>query len=246
MFKKIIGLIGGMGPFATIDFYTQMLNMLQVKTERDYPKVIISSNPQMPSRTRAFLFNEQSPACAISKEIKKLHYAGADFIVIICNSAHFFLPQIKDILEFSSDVQADIEIIDMVPIVAQHIANNYLLSKVAVLGGEVIMQSSMYSDALKQYGIETIPILSCDIKALRYIIDIIKHNVNSSIDIIPLCNKWIKKGAKAFILCCTELPMIFRDLDINIPIINGNEILMRYILEKAWCDNPNSIPWKQI
>ena len=60
--KKIVGILGGMGPYATIDFMQLVLELTPAKSEKDHIHTIVDSNPAMPSRTRDYLFNEEEPS----------------------------------------------------------------------------------------------------------------------------------------------------------------------------------------
>jgi len=87
--EKIIGILGGMGPEATADLFHRIIRATDVKEDQEHPRVVIYSNPKVPDRTAAILGEGPSPVSEMSMAVKRLEDAGADFIVIPCNTAHF-------------------------------------------------------------------------------------------------------------------------------------------------------------
>ena len=92
--EKVVGILGGMGPFATVDFYKQILLATHAKKDWEHLRILIDSNVKIPSRTRAILYGEESPAPAMVKSINNLTRIGADFVVVPCNSAHYFYKEV--------------------------------------------------------------------------------------------------------------------------------------------------------
>ncbi|MHA1679116.1 MAG: aspartate/glutamate racemase family protein [Promethearchaeota archaeon] len=219
---KIVGILGGMGPHATIDIYNLILDSFRVKKEWEYPHVVITSNPKMPSRTRAYLFNEESPVSYLIKEARRLESAEVDFIIVPCNSAHYFLPKVR------SEIKT--EILDMIHLTSEFIVKKYpKVKKVAVLAGEVPIGAKLYDQKLEQHSIQVLPITVEDQKTLRLAIDMVKHQsfnetVQSRVNL--LIEKLIKNGAELIILACTELPLILRDYKTSVPFIDPNKILV--------------------
>jgi len=228
-FKKIIGILGGMGPYATIDVYKLILDSIHAENERDYPHIIITSNPQMPSRTRAFLFGEKSPVPYLIKEARRLESAGADFIIVPCNSAHLFLEEVRK--------NIGIEILDIVKITVEHIKKKYpYFKKICVLGGEIVLEGALYERDLKEKNIDVIRLHDKDKALLRKTIDMIKHNKfdsNLVVEFNDLISRVIKMGAEAIVLGCTELPILFRDIKASVPVIDSNRLIVEYAIRRA-------------
>ena len=217
----IIGILGGMGPLATADFYNILLSEVGPTIhDNEYPHVIISSNPKMPSRTRAFLYDEEDPTPYLIKELNMLKNIGASFVVCPCNSAHYFLRQIKT---------PPINYIDIVSETLEHCKKNKIHNCI-VLGGEVTVQSNMYGDSLN-----IVKISEEDKKTTRSIIDAVKKGDRfSQCDlgkafIYKLCREYI---FDAIVLACTELS--FLDMyTTRVPTIDSTRILARAALREA-------------
>ena len=95
MKEKVIGILGGMGPEATLDCYSRIISSTPAKTDQDHLRVIIDSNPKVPDRTAAIIAEGESPLPVLVAGCRTLQQAGADFIIIPCVSAHFFLDEIQ-------------------------------------------------------------------------------------------------------------------------------------------------------
>lgn len=91
-----IGVVGGMGSYATLDFFERYLNKFEADKEWDRPRIVIDNRCTMPSRVRAILYNERwdQVVSEISDSIGTLIQAGCDNIILACNTSHVFLPDV--------------------------------------------------------------------------------------------------------------------------------------------------------
>jgi aspartate racemase len=91
---KTIGVLGGMGPEAGARFLEEIIRACGAGRDQDHPPVILYSLPQVPDRTEAILHGGPDPVPALRHGLAVLAGAGADFAVIACISAHYFLPRL--------------------------------------------------------------------------------------------------------------------------------------------------------
>ena len=96
MKDKTVGILGGMGPEATIDLFARIVKHTHAKKDDDHLRIIIDNNPKMPSRQDAILKGGESPVPAMRETARNLERAGADFIIIGANTPHYFYDEIKD------------------------------------------------------------------------------------------------------------------------------------------------------
>ncbi len=95
--KPLLGILGGMGTAAGLHFqqlFFEICNEHGIKRDQDYPEWIYFNASKAPDRTEALLYNKPSPANYLIDVINKLEKAGADRVVIICNTAHSFYEEI--------------------------------------------------------------------------------------------------------------------------------------------------------
>lgn len=87
-----VGLVGGLGPAATVDLYDKITRATPAKNDQEHLRVVVEQNPETPDRTKCLLENGEDPTCALYGSAKRLERDGCDVIVIPCNTAHAFLP----------------------------------------------------------------------------------------------------------------------------------------------------------
>ena len=96
MNKKILGILGGMGPAATADLYAKIVALTDASSDGDHIRTIIDSNVNIPDRTAAILMGGTSPLEEMEAALDNLICSGAEVIIIPCNTAHYFLPALKE------------------------------------------------------------------------------------------------------------------------------------------------------
>lgn len=92
--KKTIGILGGMGPDATITLFHRIVANTRAKKDQDHFHVIVDSNPSIPDRTAALLEGGSSPVPLVTAAAHRLQEAGAGIIGMPCNTAHAFFLEI--------------------------------------------------------------------------------------------------------------------------------------------------------
>ena len=95
MAEKIIGILGGMGPEATIDLFTKIVKSTKAKKDQDHLRILIDNNPKIPDRTLAIQKKGPSPLPRLIQSAKTLEKAGADFIIIPCVTAHYYVDRLQ-------------------------------------------------------------------------------------------------------------------------------------------------------
>lgn len=93
--KGLIGVLGGMGPAATVDLFNKFVTFTAAQRDQEHIPLIISSIPDIPDRTDALMHHGHSPLPAMRDYMHKLEDAGAECIVIPCNTAHFWFNELK-------------------------------------------------------------------------------------------------------------------------------------------------------
>ena len=91
---KTIGIMGGMGPAATVDLMSRIISMTDASSDQEHIPMIVDNDTRIPDRTEAILGRGESPAPEMLASARRLEAAGADFIVIACHAAHSFVDEI--------------------------------------------------------------------------------------------------------------------------------------------------------
>jgi aspartate racemase len=96
--SNVVGVLGGMGPLATIDFLHKMVRATPARSDQDHVPVVVSSIPQVPDRTAAFRGEGESPLPAMVASGRRLADAGAGLVVVPCNTAHLWFDELQPAL----------------------------------------------------------------------------------------------------------------------------------------------------
>lgn len=229
MQEKIIGILGGMGPYATVDLFRKIIEQTPAKKDWEHLRIIIDNNPKIPSRTKAILYNEQSPVSMMIETAKNLQKAGADFIVIPCNSAHVFLPEVLP--------HVKIPILNMITQTVDYIVKkNPDITVVGLLAAKIVVEAELYQARLKAESIKTIAPAEEQQPIVREVIEDVKLNKHSESvksKLAGLIGALTAKGAQAVIAGCTEISIVAKDLTVDVPIFDSNEILAKAAVKMA-------------
>jgi aspartate racemase len=229
MFKmsKKVGIIGGMGPEATVDLMTKIIRATPAQTDQEHIRTIVDNNPQIPSRVDAILGDGASPGPVMADMAKNLEKSGADFLAIPCNTAHYYLPDVKEAVK--------IPVIDMIEETVKVLkADN--IEKVALLATKATLATKLYEKKLTEEGINLIlPAPDFQEKVVETIAAVKAGDFAQSQkytgEIIQHC---VELGAQAVILGCTELPIAYKNREnFNIVFYDPTDILAKAIVRDA-------------
>jgi aspartate racemase len=226
---KTVGVLGGMGPLATALFFQKLIESTPAKKDWEHLRVIIDNDPQIPSRTRHFLYKEESPVPRMIADCKKLAAYPVDFIVIPCNSASYFLPAIQP--------HITVPILNIMETTARGLAADHPgVRRVAVLGGAITYHHRTYQPSLQQLGlihVQHSPAIQGQVESLIEQIKIneIGPEVLQKIKII-IDQLQEKEAAEAIILGCTEFGYIAQ-VKAGIPVIDSTHELAKFTVRFA-------------
>lgn len=233
MAEKVIGILGGMGPEATVDFFSKIVKGTRVKKDQDHLRILINNNPKIPNRTLAIQGKGPSPLRQMVRSAKVLEDAGADFIVIPCVTAHHFYDSLQK--------RTTIPIFHIVKETVRHIQNHFKgIEKIGLLATTGTLQAGLFQKAFARSKIKLIlPTRDLQknsvMKAIfgKEGIKAIGPSAKSKRLILKASKELIRQGAQAIIAGCTEVPLVLKEGDLPIPVIDPIAILARVAIEKA-------------
>ena len=227
--EKVIGILGGMGPEATIDLFYKIIKFTPAEKDQDHLRIIIDNNPKIPDRTAAILGKGEDPLPALQETARNLEKAGADFIIIPCNTAHYFLPSIQESVK--------IPILNMIEETAKETQKRISqIKKVGLLASIGIYKTEIYHQHFKKINIVVISPEEKDKEEVMNAIYAVKAgDLSNEVkgNIIKIAQKLIDKEAEAIIAGCTEIPLILKEGDVSVPIIDPTRILAKAAVQKA-------------
>ncbi len=203
MQKRSIGIVGGMGPVATLDLFDKLLRHTDARTDAEHIRIYIDCHTGIPDRTEAILGGGESPVPYIAESAEKLAAMGADFLLIPCNTSHYFYEEIAKL--------SPVPILHMIRETAKALANDGVRC-VGLLATSGTVSAGVYQKVLQEYGIETIfPEADAQRDVMGLIYDGVKAGAASfeTAPIVAEMQRMQLAGAQRIVLGCTELPIGF-------------------------------------
>lgn len=232
MTEKTIGILGGMGPEATLDLFAKIIASTPAKRDQDHLRVVIDCNPRVPDRTAAILGGGPSPVPAMKAGIAALKGAGADFVVIPCVSAHFFLDDLQD--------ETGLPILSMFDVTAEHIRQHHAyIRTVGMLATTGTLKGGRFRAKLEQSGVATLVPDEPDQERVMAAVYAIKGAAGVrdreaiGAEIRAVAGRLIRRGAQGVVAGCTEIPLVLRPGDLDVPVFDTLLLLARAAIADA-------------
>lgn len=225
---KTIGIIGGMGPLATVHLYERIVLRTKALRDQDHIRVLIDSNTNIPDRTKAIIDGGEDPTVELIKSAKLLENGGADFLIMPCNTAHYFVDKIQ--------ASVHIPFVNMVQETVKYTMDEYGKDAlVGILATDGTIKSKIYENYYSNIGIKTVVPQKSQESVMKFIYDVIKKgNYNEGTDLLFEAVEELKQlGATAFLLGCTELSSAQYLYKFEGSFINPIEILTEKSIEFA-------------
>lgn len=199
----VIGVLGGMGTYATIHLFRQYAETFPAEKEWDRPRILIDNRCTMPSRVRAFLYHENVEELVqqMTESMRLLIDGGATRIILACNTSHLFLPGV-----FKNLPGAEEKVIHIIRSCADQVEKDGIKS-IFLLGTEGTIDSHVYQDYLAEKGIDCLAPSREEYTDLRDCIEAVKQDQYTD-DVIERFLNLINRY-DACILGCTELPILY-------------------------------------
>lgn len=225
---KTMGIIGGMGPLATVDLYKRIVLRTNAVKDQEHIHVLIDSNTNIPDRTKAIIAHGEDPTVELIKSAKRLEQGGADFLIMPCNTAHYFI----DIIQES----VHIPFINMIEETVKYTYDKYSKDTVVgIMATDGTIKSKIYENYYSKLGIKTVVPEKTQEKIMKFIYDVIKSGkYDEGTDLLFECVEELKdKGAQTFLLGCTELSSAQYLYNFQGPFINPMEVLTEVSIKYA-------------
>ena len=224
--RPLLGILGGLGPMASAYFYELITAHTKAAVDQEHIDIILSSRASTPDRT-AFITGkcEKSPLPYMVEDAKRLEVYGADMIVIPCNTAHYFVEEIR--------ANVNIPVPSIIEETSEHIKRaGYKKAGIMATAGTV--SSGSYQEQLSKRGLSfAVP----DEAHQQYLHELIYDDVKSGKDpdidkFYKIANHLTDLGCDKLILGCTELSLINRAVG-NDPLFTDSLEVLAYTAIKA-------------
>lgn len=211
----ILGVLGGMGPAATVDFLMKLQALTPAERDQDHIRTIVDINPQVPDRNDPLA----KPGPVLAEMAGALQGAGAEVLAITCNTAHAY----ADLISRSSGLP----LIDMIT-TASVAARDTGARRAGVLGTRQALK--LYREYLAAQGMGMVTLEPARQEVFMGLIHRIKggdlgREVRA--EMAALSADLAANGAETIIAGCTEAPLVLEPGSIRLPFIDASETLAR-------------------
>lgn len=226
---KTVGVLGGMGPAATLDFCERLLRATPAERDQDHLRVLVDNNPHIPDRNDALLRGGPSPAPVMAEMARGLERQGAELIVIPCNTAHAFLPEVR--------AAVTTPVIDMVAETVALIGTDYPQARrVGLLAVDGCLAAGLYQNALQSAGLQARTFTERNQAEFMTVVYGVKAGLTGEPAqgrMADLARRLVAAGADLILAACTEVPILLRPGALDLPVISATDVLVARTLEAA-------------
>lgn len=223
--RKLLGVIGGLGPMSSAYFYELITQHTKASCDQDHIDIILSSRATTPDRTDFILGRSaNSPLPYMVEDARSLETYGASAIVIPCNTAHYFIDEVRK--------SVNVPVPSIIEETALHLKENGT-KKACILATEGTIASRSYQEVLEKHGIEwEVP----DDKGKAILMDIIYGDVKrgtipSPEKLYAAVDPLFARGCDCAILGCTELSLLKKSLGGDSRFVDSLEVLAKVSIE---------------
>ena len=229
--RSRLGIVGGMGPVAAAYFFKRLVELTPAKCDQDYVETFVHNNTQVPDRTAAILYGQADPVPQLRRSVEILNRMGSDYIVLACMTSHHFIPQLQ---EHSKAI-----ILDGIAQTAER-CRDLGVSKVGVMATAGTITMGLFHKPLHQLGIDALVLNEQDqvtyftepvyapwgIKAGN-VTGLPKERLRQGAQIL------IDSGAEAIIAGCTELPLVLKQDEFPVPLLDTIDVLLEVAIRRC-------------
>lgn len=226
---KTIGIIGGMGPLATIDLYHRIVELTPARSDAEHVPTVIDSNTRIPDRTASILAGGESPVKELVRSAKRLEAAGADILLIACNTAHYYYDEVQ--------AATKTKVLNMPRITAKYVKDSGM-KRVMLLSTTGTVKAGVYGKAFELCA-PGVQLLCPNEEGGAILMDVIYRGIKAgNVDFDPERFRWFlskcrEEGAESFVLGCTEMPLAFERYGVKEPCVDPTLLLAKEAVRLA-------------
>jgi aspartate racemase len=223
---SVVGIIGGMGPEATVELMRRIIAQTPADDDQDHVHVIVESNPKIPSRIAHLIARTGAdPTPELVRIARNLEAAGATLLAMPCNTAHRYAAAIRDAVA--------IPLLDMVQLTVARARALSSGPRVGLLASSAVHDTALYADALAPHGLRVVMPKRQD--ALMMLIRSVKRGqrADRERELLRGFADALAAEADVLLIACTELSVLAERLTATVPVIDALDVLTAAILAAA-------------
>jgi aspartate racemase len=218
-----------MGPAATADFMMKVIRATPANSDQEHIPMVVANLPQVPDRTPSVMANDDRPLAAMSESLRLLESAGAEFIAIACNTAHFWFDKLAS--------STRLPILHIADAAAEDILRlGKPTQSILILGTRGTQMAEIYPERFESFGLRTQNPTHEQQVIVDQVIQFVKLGDLFAAQILAekAYEQWSKDAPDSvFVLACTELPLAFEGVVGDVPMVDATESLARRCVRAA-------------
>lgn len=229
--KRTVGVLGGMGPEATVLFMQKIVRAVPARDDDDHIPLLVDHNPQVPSRIRALIEKSgEDPGPALAAMARRLEQAGAEALVMPCNTAHNFRSVIANAVT--------VPFLSMIDLTVERLHRTFPGAKVGILASPAVRMTQIYEAPLAEAGLT--PVYPSDEDSILSAIRALKisaSDFSARAIVASAASELSTKGSTVLLVGCTEFSLLTQDLAQRHCIVDSLDILTEATVQFAHGDN---------
>lgn len=226
MFREdhpVVGILGGMGPEATVDLLRRVVAATPAEDDADHIHLIVDNNPRVPSRIAALIEGTgESPLPVLQQMAQRLEMAGAQILAMPCNTAHHYLAGIRQAV--------NIPCLDMVALTVAQLRTQRV-GRVGLLASSAVIALGLYERSLEASGMTMA--VPADQDGLMGVIRGVKAGDQGPVvrrQFNQIAGQLAASGVDYLVLACTELSVLADAVDVTVPVLDAMDVLVAEIV----------------
>lgn len=203
----MLGILGGMGPLATVDFMEKIVKSTPAQRDQDHIEIVTASAAHIPDRTQAILGQGPDPLPAMIAALRQLERAGAERIAIPCNTAHHWHGALQQ--------RTALPILHIVDAVLAQVRGRgrALPQKLGLLATDGTLRAGVYPARLAKHGIDCIHPADAGQQQVMQAIRLVKAGdlAGGATILRAQAEALMAQGASHVVMGCTEIPLALAD-----------------------------------
>ncbi|WP_113912814.1 aspartate/glutamate racemase family protein [Roseovarius dicentrarchi] len=224
MSRNLVGVLGGMGPEATILLQQRLLATVSARDDADHIPLLIDMNPQVPSRIAHLIEGTGTdPAPTLAQMAQRLEAAGATALAMPCNTAHHYAPAIAAAVSIPLLNMVDLSVADAATTAPEG-------AGIGMLASPAVQRTGVFDPALHRAGMTALWPEDTG-RMLNAIRSIKAHGPTQEARQIlqDTIEELAAKGAAVMFVACSEFSLLAPDLRAAVPVIDTVDVLARAI-----------------
>ncbi|MEQ8801011.1 cysteate racemase [Haliea sp.] len=222
-----VGVLGGMGPEATVDFMARVLAATPARVDQEHIRMLVDHNPAIPDRHAAIAGTGPDIGPELAAMARGLEAAGADFLVMVCNTAHAYTEAIR--------TAVSIPFVSIVDVVMAAVAE-YPAAAVGIMAADGCLQAGLYQRALAAAGREALLWTTAEQQRFMTLLWRIKAGergpeVRAGLQALAASLEFA--GAELLLAGCTEIPLVLEQGDTGVRLLSSTDLLVRHTVALA-------------